>query len=149
MISAALIVAAVWLLFNFAAGYAPLMLAERISAGRLPVELLAYSNRMRVRFYVGNNARSYAFNVWAPPYTAVVFDRAFFLTAPPDLLRFVLAHELGHAASRHHIYRWLAVVTGAALFPGVRRWMLRQETVADEYAERLTGLSKSMFPQLT
>lgn len=137
-----------WFAFNLAAGYAPLMLAERISPGRLPAELLSYADKTRVRFYVGHNVRSYAFNVWAPPYTAVVFDRAFFLSAGPDLIRFVIAHELGHAAKRHHIKRWLSVVTGAVLFPGVRRWLAKQEWSADDYAERLTGLHKSMFPQL-
>ena len=145
---AVLVVLVLWVLFNLAAGYAPLMLAERISPGRLPAELLSYADKTRVRFYVGHNVRSYAFNVWAPPHTAVVFDRTFFLNAGPDLIRFVIAHELGHAAARHHIKRWLAVVSGAALLPSVRAVLQRYERVADEYAERLTGLSKSMFPQL-
>lgn len=146
--TALLVALLLWLAFNLAASYAPLMLAERISPGRLPAELLSYADKTRVRFYVGHNVRSYAFNVWAPPYTAVVFDKQFFLNAGPDLIRFVIAHELGHATYRHHIKRWFSVVTGAALFPGVRRWLARQEGSADDYAERLTGYSKSMFPQL-
>ncbi len=137
-----------WVLFNFLSSYAPLMLAERISPGRLPAELLSYADKTRVRFYVGDNVCSYAYNVWAPPHTAVVFDREFWLQASPDMVRFVVAHELGHAAARHHIKRWLAVVSGAALLPSVRAMLQRHERMADQYAERLTGLPKSMFPQL-
>ena len=148
MIVALTVAVCLWVLFNLLAGYAPLLLAERISPGRLPAELLARGEALRVRFYVGNNVKSFAFNVWAPPYTAVVFDRTFFLNAGPDMIRFVVAHELGHAHWNHHIKRWLAVVTGAALLPSVRAAFLRQEQSADHYAVALTGLHKSMFPQL-
>jgi hypothetical protein len=135
-----------WVLFNLLAGYAPLMLAERISPGRLPA--YAWWDDKRVRFYVGRNVRSYAFNVWAPPFTAIVFDRDFFEHAGPDLFRFVVAHELGHARWKHHIRRWFSVVTGAALLPAVRRRWQQYERDADTYAEMVTGLPKSMFPQL-
>jgi len=138
-----------WVLFNLAASYAPLLLAERISPGRLPAELLARGEARRVRFYVGNNAASYAFSAWAPPFwTIVVFDRAFFRRASPALVRFVVAHELGHAAAHHHLWRWFAVVSGAAAFPFVRRWLAVQEGVADAYATTLTGFKKEFFPQL-
>ena len=137
-----------WVLFNLLAGYAPLLLAERISPGRLPAELLRLGTAKRVRFYVGNNVKSYAYSLWAPPYTVVVFDRRFFLRAEPDLVRFVVAHELGHAHAHHHIIRWLSIVTGAVLLPVVRRVLLRHELDADSYAMELTGLTKSMFPQL-
>lgn len=138
-----------WLAFNVAASYAPLALAKRISPGRLPASLLARNEARRVRFYVGNNTRSYAFTSWAPPYlVVVVFDSEFFSKAQPDMIRFVVAHELGHAAAGHHIKRWLAVVTLAALLPPVRRWLVRQEAAADAYAEQLTGMKKEFFPQL-
>jgi Zn-dependent protease with chaperone function len=142
-----LVLFVLWVLFNLLAGYAPLMLAERISPGRLPADLLNEKNA-RVRFYVGENVRSYAFNVWAPPYTAVVFDRRFFQNASPDLLRFVIAHELGHAKMKHHIQRWIAIVSGLALIPAVRQQFVRQEQDADLYAEMVTGMHKSSFPQL-
>ena len=141
--------AAAWIAFNVAASYAPLLLAERISPGRLPAELLALGEARYVRFYVGNNASSYAFSAWAPPlWTVVVFDRAFFRKASPELVRFVVAHELGHAASHHHIWRWFAVVSGLALFPAVRRMLVRQEQTADAYATFLTGFKKEFFEKL-
>lgn len=140
---------AAWVVFNVAASYAPLIIAERISPGRLPAELLALGEARYVRFYVGNNASSYAFSAWAPPlWTVVVFDRSFFRKASPELVRFVVAHELGHAASHHHIWRWFAVVTGLALFPAVRRMLARQEQTADAYATFLTGFKKEFFEQL-
>lgn len=138
-----------WLAFNVAASYAPLIIAERISPGRLPAELLALGEAQYVRFYVGNNASSYAFSAWAPPlWTVVVFDRRFFQQATPELVRFVVAHELGHAAARHHVWRWFAVVSGLALFPAVRRMLARQEETADAYATFLTGFKKEFFEQL-
>ena len=138
-----------WLLFNVCASYAPLLLADRISPGRLPAELLKRDEARRVRFYVGDNRISYAFSAWAPPlWTVVVFDRAFFQRASPELVRFVVAHELGHAAAGHHVSRWFAVVSGAALFPAVRRWLSRQEETADHYATLLTGFKKEHFSQL-
>ena len=138
-----------WVAFNVAASYAPLIVAERISPGRLPAELLALGEARYVRFYVGNNKASYAFSAWAPPlWTVVVFDRSFFRKASPELVRFVVAHELGHAASHHHIWRWFAVVSGLALFPAVRRMLTRQEQTADAYATLLTGLKKEFFQQL-
>ncbi len=141
--------ACAWFIFNVAASYAPLVLAERISPGRLPAELLARGEARYVRFYVGNNASSYAFSAWAPPlWTVVVFDRAFFRKASPELVRFVVAHELGHASAHHHIWRWFAVVTGLVLFPVVRRMLARQEDVADVYATFLTGFKKEFFEQL-
>lgn len=145
MIVAALVFLVVWVFFNLLAGYAPLMLAERISPGRLPAGCLRGNSSLRVRFYVGNNVRSYAFNVWAPPYTAVIFDRKFFLHAPQDVIRFVIAHELGHARYNHHIKRWLAVVSGAILLPSVRRTLLRFEQDADVYAMKITGIDSSIM----
>ena len=144
----ALILAALWVLANLAASYAPLALSERISPGRLPVELLARGEARRVRFYVGETVASYAFSAWAPPWTVVIFNRRFFARATPELLRFVVAHELGHAAAGHHILRWVAVVSGAALLPAVRRALARQEDSADAYATRLTGFKKEFFEQL-
>lgn len=135
-----------WLLFNLSASYAPLILAERISPGRLPAELLVRGEARWVRFYVGNNVASYAFSSWAPFFgTAVVFDRAFFRRATPELVRFVVAHELGHAACHHHRWRWFAVVSGVAILPAVRRALARQESVADAYATALTGFKPEHF----
>jgi len=138
-----------WLTFNLASSYAPLLLAERISPGRLPAELLARGEARRVRFYVGETRISYGFSAWAPPcWTVVVFNRQFFRRAPPELVRFVVAHELGHAAENHHVWRWFAVTSGAILFPFVRRALARQEETADAYALRLTGFRREFFEQL-
>lgn len=143
------ILALCWVLFNVAASYAPLVLAERISPGRLPAELLKRDEARNVRFYVGRNSVSYAFSIWAPPlWSVVVFDKKFFERASPELVRFVVAHELGHAAARHYVWRWFAIVTGVALFPFVRRWIEKQEETADAYATQLTGLKKEFFEQL-
>mgnify|MGYP001561246926 CR=1 FL=1 len=144
-----LILIFLWLAFNVAASYAPLILSERISPGRLPAELLKRQEARRVRFYIGSNRISYAFSAWAPPlWTVVVFDRRFFQRASPELVRFVVAHELGHAAAHHHIWRWFAIVSGIALLPAVRRRLARQEDTADNYATLLTGFKKSFFDQL-
>lgn len=135
-----------WVAFNLAAPYAPLMLAERISPGRLPAELLQLGEARRVRFYVGRTLTSYAFSAWAPPlWHIVVFDERFFSRATQELLRFVIAHELGHAAAHHHIWRWAAVTSGAVLLPAVRRALQRQEDSADAYATKLTGFKKEFF----
>ncbi len=149
MLTFIICLALAWVAFNVAASYAPLILAERISPGRLPAELLKRREARRVRFYVGNNHSSYGFSAWAPPlWTVVVFDRGFFQRASPELVRFVVAHELGHAAAGHHVWRWFAVVSGAVLLPVTRRWLERQEHTADNYATLLTGFKKGFFDQL-
>ena len=134
-----------WAAFNFATPYAAAHLAQRISPGRLPAELLRRGEARRVRFYVGRCAQSYAFSAWAPPYTVVIFDTQFFSRATPEMLRYVVAHELGHAARHHHVWRWLAAVTLTAYLPAVRRALLRQEVTADDYAEGLTGFRREHF----
>ena len=145
-----LLIALGWISVNVLASYAPIFLAERISPGRLPAELLARGEARNVRFYVStHNQFSYAFSAWAPPFwTVVVFDQAFFRRASPELVRFVVAHELGHAARRHHQLRWAVVVSLLVALPWVRRWLERQEDAADAYATELTGLKKEFFPQL-
>lgn len=138
-----------WLLANLAAPYAALLLAERISPGRLPAELLARGEARAVEFYLANTTMSYGYSCWLPGRgTMVIFNREFFRRATPSLVRFVVAHELGHAVSHHHYWRWAAVVTGAVLLPWVRRVMLRHEAEADAYAERLTGFKREFFDQL-
>ena len=149
MLTFILVLAVAWVAFNLLASYAPLLLAERISPGRLPAELLARGEARTMGFYVGKNRMSYAFSCWVPPdRTIVVFDEAFFRRATPELLRFVIAHELGHAASNHHVWRWFAIVSGAAFFPFVRRRLARHEDEADAYATKLTGFKKEFFEQL-
>lgn len=136
---------ALWLGFNLASPYAAAHLAQRISPGRLPAELLRRGEARRVRFYTGKCAQSYAFSAWAPPYTVVIFDQMFFARATPEMLRYVVAHELGHAARHHHVWRWLAAVTLTAYLPVVRQALLRQEGTADDYAEGLTGFRREHF----
>ena len=135
----------VWLLFNWAAPLASLYKAERLGLGRLPADLLQWPPAKRIRFYLGDLRHSYGFSVWMWPYTVVVFDRKFFSAASGDLIRFVVAHELGHARGKDHVQRWLAVVTGVALLPVMRRRFVKQELAADRYAIALTGFRRDQF----
>ena len=146
----ALGILALWLLFNWVSPFAALVStqAKPISRGRLPAELLEWGKDREVRFYVADLKRGYGFSVWAPPYSIVVFDRRFFTNAYPNAIRYVVAHELSHFVLGHHRRRWLAVVTGLAALPGVRRWLARMEDEADAEAERLTGFKRAFFPQL-
>lgn len=144
----ALFLLGLWLLLNLVAPYSMLARAERCSPGRLPAELLKRGEARSVYFYVGPTAMSYAVSLWAPGLGAVVvFNADFFRRAPPDLVRWVVAHELGHAAHNHHIIRWLFICTGAVLFPWVRRELERHEQAADIYARLLTGIDKEKFAQ--
>lgn len=138
-----------WVLANLAAPYAALLLAERISPGRLPAELLRRGEARGVQFYVASTTMSYGYSCWAVGRGAVVvFNREFFRRATPELVRFVIAHELGHAAAHHHVWRFLVIVSGAVLLPPVRRLLLRHEVEADDYAEELTGFKREHFEQL-
>lgn len=137
-----------WLLFNLLAPYTVLLRAERISWGRLPAALLTSVRDRKVRFYMMSLSGGYGYSVWAPPLNLVVFDRTFFARANPALIRYVVAHELAHFSLGHHRKRWLAVVTGLAFFPAVRRWLVRMEDEADRLAEKRTGLVRSSFPEL-
>lgn len=138
-----------WLLFNWLAPATVMMYgAERLSLGRLPADLLRRTEAKRVRFYLGTCRRSYGYSVWVWPYTVVIFDRRFFTAASGDLVRFVVAHELGHVIHRDHVQRWWAVVTGVALLPIIKRRFEEQEQSADRYAIALTGLQRSQFPGL-
>ena len=137
-----------WVLFNWAAPLAVLARAERLGLGRLPADLLRRPEARRVRFYLGSLRRSYGFSVWLWPWTVVVFDRRFFSGASGDLVRWVVAHELGHALRGDQVERWWAIVTGAVLLPAARRRLRWHETNADLYAIALTGLRRDMFEQL-
>lgn len=143
---------ALWLAFNWAAPFATLVGATRISPGRLPAALLTSADARRVRFYVADLPRGkrvgLGFSIWAPPFSVVVFDRRFFAHASAPMIRFVVAHELAHFSLGHHRLRWLAAVTGLALLPSVRRRLARTEDEADAEATRRTGLVKSLFPGL-
>ncbi|MDZ4346061.1 MAG: hypothetical protein U1E51_26920 [Candidatus Binatia bacterium] len=147
-----LAVLALWVLFNWAAPFATLVDAARISPGRLPAALLTSAGARKARFYTANLPRGkrigLGFSIWAPPFSAVVFDREFFAHASTPMIRFVVAHELAHFSLGHHRMRWWAVVSGAILLPAVRQRLVNTEDEADAEATRRTGLAKSMFPGL-
>lgn len=143
-----LLIIPLWLLFNWAAPFATLVNAEPLGLGRLPADLLKRPEARRIRFYLGTLRRSYGFSVWLWPWTVVVFDRRFFAAASGDLVRFVVAHELGHALHRDHVQRWWAIVTGAVMLPVVRRRLVQHEHNADYYAMMLTDLRRDMFKGL-
>lgn len=142
-----LLIIPLWILFNWAAPLASLYKAERLGLGRLPADLLRLHPRVsrHIRFYLCDLRHSYGFSVWMWPYTVVVFDRKFFSAASGDLVRFVVAHELGHTKGKDHVQRWWAIVTGVALLPAMRRRFVKQELAADRYAIALTGFRRDQF----
>ncbi len=148
MLTTVLLLIGLWVGFNLAAPYVILLRAERISWGRLPAELLTGKRYKKVRFYMTTLSGGYGYSVFSPPLNLVVFDRMFFASASPALIRFVVAHELAHFTLGHHRLRWLAVVSGLVLLPAVRRWLLRMEDEADVEASRRTGLTRDQFPEL-
>ena len=137
-----------WLVFNWGAPLAVLARAESLSLGRLPADLLKRPEARQVRFYLADLRRSYGFSVWLWPRTVVVFDRRFFAAAGGDLVRFVVAHELGHALRGDHVERGWAVVTGVVLLPMMRRRLALHEINADLYAIALTGQRRDQFREL-
>jgi len=137
-----------WLMLNLLAPYAVLARSQRISIGRLPAELLTLPVYRGVRFYMAELRGGYGFSVWAPPLNLVVFDKGFFAHASPQLIRYVIAHELSHFSLGHHRWRWFAIVSGAVLLPPVRKWLRKMEEEADVEASRRTGLSRMLFPEL-
>lgn len=149
MVIALIVILVLWLGFNLLAPYAVLLRAEPISWGRLPAALLTQQRDKKVRFYMSTLRTSFGYSVWAPPgLHLVIFDRTFFAHASPAELRFVISHELAHFHQHHHQKRWMLVVTGLVLLPAVRRWLLQMEDDADVEAERRTGLSRKLFPNL-
>lgn len=114
-----------------------------MNVGNLPGEILYRANANRVRYYRAKLDRGFAFTVWSWPYRIVVINDDFLALSRPDIIRFVLAHELGHIVLGHSFARWISVVTGMALFPSVRRWLGRNEGDADEYAEQLSGVQRT------
>ena len=137
-----------WVAFNLIAPYAVLLRAERVSWGRLPAELLMGKQDKKVRFYITSLNNSYGYSVFSPFLNLVVFDKRFFANASPSLMRFVIAHEIAHFRNNHHKKRWFAVITGAVLFPFVRRWLLRMEDEADAEATLRTGFDRKLFSEL-
>ena len=148
MITVVFILVLLWIVFNLVAPYVVLLRAERIGWGRLPAELLMSAQDKKVKFYITSLKGGYGFSVWAPGMPLIVFDKGFFRGATPPLLRFVIAHEMGHFHQHHHIKRWMMVVTGLVLVPAVRRWLARMEDDADAEAARRTGFSRKLFPEL-
>ena len=144
-----LLLIGLWLVFNLSAPYAVLLRAQPISWGRLPMELLTSETDRKVRFCMTKLTGGYGYSVWSPlGLNLVVFDKGFFAHARPDLIRFVIAHELGHFHQNHHKKRWVAIVTGLVLIPAVRRWLLRMEDDADVEATKRTQFTRNMFPEL-
>ena len=148
MIWTIIILLTLWVAVNCAAPYAVLLRAQKISWGRLPGELLTLPQYHDVKFYMTTLVGGYGYSVWAPGISLVVFDKAFFAHASPTLIRYVVAHELAHFTCGHHRKRWVAIVTGASLIPGVRRWLHGMEVEADGIAVQRTGLNREMFPEL-
>ncbi len=140
--------AILWLSFNWVAPFAILVRSQPLSPGRLPHELFTSQAARAVKFYTAELQFGYGYSVWAPPWNMVLFDHAFFQRAHPDLVRFVVAHELAHFTLGHHRKRWLLVVLGLALLPQVQRMFVRFEHEADAEAARRTGFPRSAFPQL-
>jgi Zn-dependent protease with chaperone function len=134
-----------WVAINVAAPHAAFLRAERISAGRLPAELLTHDRDRKVRFYMMTLTRGYGFSIWAIPFNVVVFDREFFRHATPPMIRFVIAHELAHFHLNHHKKKWVCRVTGAIFLPFVKRWLERMENQADEEAETRTGIPRAII----
>ncbi len=133
-----------WLIFNWLAPLSLLSYCQRISIGRIPKNILDAADAHHVRFYVGKLERSAAFSTWLGWRHAVVLDRDFMHSAPSDVVRFVLAHELGHCVLGHLRLRWLLTVTALAMLPSMRRYLDQKEGDADAYAEALTGVQSML-----
>lgn len=136
---------AAWLVFNWLAPLSLTFFGLPLSTGRLPGEILYMANAHRVRYYTAKLRGGYAFSTWLGFSHAVFLSEDFMRSAPPAVVRFVLAHELGHCALGHLRWRWLCVVSGAILLPAVRRWLRRQEEDADAWAEALSGVPRSVI----
>lgn len=139
------LVAALWLVFNWLAPLSLLVFAERMSIGRLPKNILDKARAHHVHYYVSKLVQPGAFTTWLGWKYAVVIDRDFLQRAYPSQIRFVLAHELGHCALGHMKLRWLCTVTGLCLLPPVQRFLARKEEEADEFAEKLSGISRAVL----
>lgn len=137
-----------WILFNWLAPLEVLSRADKISPGRLPGELLVSNEARKVKFYLAELHLGYGYSVWSPPMNMIVFDRAFFNRASPQLVRFVIAHELAHFSLNHHRKRWLLVVFALGWLPWTSKLFQRFEDEADAEASRRTGLTRKMFTEL-
>lgn len=134
-----------WVAFNWLAPLAVVRLFTPLSIAQLPGEILARANGIGVDYYKARLAQGLAFTVWSWPRKIVVINEDFLLYGKPSVIRFVLAHELGHIALGHTFKRWLAIVTFVYCLPFVRKWLKDHEYGADEYAEQLTGVSRSVL----
>lgn len=139
----------IWLIFNFLAPLSLIRTATPMGIGRIPADILYRANAHKVRYYVDDlralNANGFAFSTWLVFRHAVVLDRNFLLHAPPEVIRFVLAHELGHCALGHLRQRYFLTVTGLILFPAIRRWLATKEHEADAWAEKLSCVHRSIL----
>ena len=145
MLTLALFLLACWLALNWLSPLATLAAADPLSGGRVPAELLERARALRARFYVANLTRGPGFSAWVWPRYIIVLDRTFLSRLTPEHVRFVMAHELGHVALGHLRWRCLAMTSGAALLPLVRRRLEAHEAAADAYAELITGFKREHF----
>lgn len=137
---------ALWLGFNWLAPLATVSGAQKMSEGRIPAGLLRLARDYRVTFYTSELYRGPGFSAWVWPRHIIVLDAAFLRTLTPEHSRFVIAHELGHVALGHLKIRWLCVVTGLIMLPGIKRRLdIDHESEADTVAERLTGFKREFF----
>lgn len=134
-----------WVLFNWLAPLVIKFTATRMHIGNVPPELLVKASMNKVQFYRAKLVQGYAFTVWCWPIRIVVIDEDFLKRAPADMVRFVLAHELGHILLGHTFRRWFSVVTGLWLFKGVRDYLAKQEESADKFAEELVGIPRAIL----
>jgi Zn-dependent protease with chaperone function len=145
LVTVIIIAVVLWVLFNFVAPFAVLKDAKRMTVANLPGEILYRANASKVRYYRAKLYGGAAFTVWSWPYKYIVMSDDFLKMAHPTAIRFVLAHELGHVVLGHTFKKWLAIVLLIGLIPPVHRWIMRDEDRADEYAEQLSGVPRSVL----
>jgi hypothetical protein len=144
-----LLIYLLWIVFNWLAPLSVIALACRMSTASLPGEIIFTARQHKVRYYKTRLNGGYAFTVWCWPYKLVFIDEGFLHGAAPHLIRWVLAHELGHIVYGHTWRRWLYTVTGLILFKRYRWKLLHCEKEADKFADGLTGVPKVMLQATT
>lgn len=124
-------------------GRRPLSLYE---LSLLPADLQHHAMKLDVVLYTvaGLGAEGFSFSAIFFTQRVICIDRTFLHHAPAAVVRFVIAHELGHHLFCHPERKALAYMTGLRVFPAVRRILDQFEEQANRWAEFQTGLARSI-----
>lgn len=120
--------------------------AEETSTDLIVNPARSLARLMKIRVYVVpelHGGHGYALSGMVT-HRFIVVSKAFLNFAPPTAAQFILAHEVAHHELHHPLLRLVANATLVSFLPPVRKFLQQTEHDANDFAESLTGMPRSV-----